>query len=171
MKCPSLPQFEDFLSGDLAGEERRRFEEHLRSCAVCQKILERERQLDELLRGQPLLKAPPGFSRRVLERLTSVKADRTLPDWVAALSLGVALSFLGFLIGKFGISFIRTLTEDIGALIARADTSSAFKGLEGLIRSDWYLQLTGHSSLLMLNFIVAAIILCWGLWQMVKALR
>lgn len=171
MNCPSLQRFEDYLSGELSGDELRQFEEHLQSCASCRQALEGEKQLDDLLRSQPLMKAPQGFSRRVMANLTFVEKSSTLPDWLMALALGLIISFTGFMIGKLGLPFLRSLTDKVGTLIANSDILAGLEKVGGFAQSDWFLQLSGGSHLLVLNFIVAGIILCWGLWQMVKALR
>ena len=73
MKCPDLHLIEDYLSGELQGPPRQELEAHLETCLPCQAVLDREKRMDDLLRRQPVLKAPLELRVRVLEALTTAQ--------------------------------------------------------------------------------------------------
>ena len=171
MKCPPLQVFEDYLSGDLPTKERLHLEAHLESCASCQKVLDREKQLDDLLRSQPIMKAPEDFYVRIMSKLPTLEKPAILPDWLTALAFGLILAFGGFMVGKLTTPLIGNLTEKVGTLKIDPNLVKEFDKLELLAQGDWFSQLSSGGNIIIINLIVGGIILCWGLWQMVKALR
>jgi len=171
MNCSELHTLEDYLDGTLPEEECRRFERHLKACASCQQAVEQEKSLQNLIKSQLQLKAPPDFQRRILKGLMAEESPRLVPDWLWASGLGLVVAVIGLLVGKVGNQFVQKVARGIGDLASRTRLMDYFDNLGSLLQSDWLNQLYGGSNVLMLNFVVAGIILCWGLWQMVKALR
>lgn len=171
MKCPPLKIFEDYLSGDLPTEERLRLEVHLESCASCRKVLSREKELNDLLRNQPMLKAPEGLHARIMSRLPALEKPAILPDWLTALAFGLLLAFGGFMVGKFATPLIGNLAEKIAALEVDPNLVKEFDKLGIIAQGDWFTQFSSGGNIIIINLIVGGIILSWGLWQIVKALR
>lgn len=171
MKCPSIEQFEDFLHGELTAQAEHQFEEHFKTCPACRMVLERERRLDELLRGQSLIRAPEGFTQRVLTALTSAKSSSTLPDWLQAFALGLIVTFLGVFFGRLGKPLIDRIIEKIGLLGKEVNVQKGIENLGILTENDWGSGLFGGNELFFVNVFIGGLILCWGLWQMIKALR
>jgi hypothetical protein len=89
-RCDQLRRVQDFLDGELAGEERRSFERHLASCAICareQASLERAfRALDRM----PLAAPSPELVDRVLARVLPSRVRRR---WMRVAAWGYAGSF------------------------------------------------------------------------------
>lgn len=171
MKCPPIERFEDYLSGELTTEESRQFDEHLKACAVCQNVLEGEKRLDDLLRSQILVKAPEGFSQRILAKLTPVKTKSSLPDWLQAFALGLIVTFLGLFFGRLGKPLIDRMVEKISLLGKGVNIQKGIENLGIFTEKDWGSGLLGGNELFIVNILIGGVILCWGLWQMVKALR
>ncbi len=171
MKCPHLHFIEDYLNSELQDDERRKFELHLSSCPVCRGILEEEKSLDSVLRSQQLIQAPAGFSREVVAALPKKGIIGKLPDWTLALAMGLVVTFIGLMVGRFGAPFGKRLMERVASFFSDFNIIPSLGKLEPVVSTEWYQQITGGSNILALNFVIAAIILCWGLWQMVKALR
>ncbi|HDH57038.1 MAG TPA: hypothetical protein ENF16_00335 [Bacteroidetes bacterium] len=171
MKCPPLQMIEDYLSGELPAEDRIRLEEHLESCVSCRKVLSRERELDDLLRYQPILKAPEGLYARIMSKLPAQEKTALLPDCLTALAFGLLLAFGGFMVGKFATPLIGNLAEKIAAFRLDPEMVAEIDRFGLLSQGDWFSQLSSGGNIIIVNLIVGGIILCWGLWQMVKALR
>jgi hypothetical protein len=171
MKCPTATVFEDYLTGTLAPEETRAFEAHISECATCRQTLEVERRFDALLRSPSLLKAPEGFREKVLSRLDPLEKPNRLPDWLTALALGLLISFAGLMVGKWGDPLIRGVREKISGIDIHLNIFKPLENLLPSVQGNWISQLTAGSHIMILNIAVAGVILCWGLWQKVKALR
>lgn len=165
MKCPELTLIEEYASGELAEEAGRELEAHLESCVSCRAILDRERRLNDLLRAQVLLKAPPQLRLRVMETLETESSDRAVPEWFWVLGMGVAVVLMGLILGRIGSPYLDGFKLWIGEHILRSSL------WQNLTDTSWLAQLSTGSSMLVVNLGVAGIILCWGLWQMIKALR
>ncbi|RJP79815.1 MAG: hypothetical protein C4524_04625 [Candidatus Zixiibacteriota bacterium] len=169
MKCPEPHILEEYLDGDLVETHRREVEDHLAVCSACRTLVESERALAAGLRESLPLAAPPGFHDRVTAALAPARAPSLLPDWLWALGLGLVVALAGLALGRFGASiwpeFSRSLEAflpDLGRLVR--DLNQVLPG------GDWLTQLPG-GYFFVLNFLAAGVVLAWGLWQMVKALR
>lgn len=171
MNCPKLQFVEEFLRGEIPPGERAEFEGHLGVCARCQKALTREQQFDEMLRRQPLLAAPEALRERVMVTLGSQRAFFSRADrlWVIGFSLVVAA--VGSIIGYGGGEFINAIYSRVSQWFAHAGITGPARGALPTVGSEWLGQLTAGNSVMLLNFLVGGIVLCWGLWQMVKVLR
>ncbi len=68
-----------YPAGMLAGEEKSRFEAHLRECDACKAIVSEEARTRDLYRLAPAPALPSGFEERILQRLEKEewKASRT----------------------------------------------------------------------------------------------
>ncbi|MCX6640665.1 MAG: zf-HC2 domain-containing protein [bacterium] len=171
MNCPPLQSIEDYLIGALAQSERRTLEEHLETCSSCRQTLAHEQELDDLLRALPNLGAPEGFSKSVLSKMAAKPASRSLPDWLWALGVGLFVTFLGIMASRFGAPFTKELAQEVSSFIHGSGVQNRLSDLGAISQSDWLSQLTTGNNVFILNFAVAGIVLCWGLWQVVKALR
>lgn len=168
MKCPDLETIVDYLLGLLTAESSADLEAHLEICPKCRSLLEQERRLDEWLRSRERIPAPPGFFRNVMDSLERKSARQTLPDWIWATGIGLCAAYVGILIGRFGGALSSTLMQRLQSFIAAIGSP---------IPADWaahdgaIFKVAGGDTLLIVNLSVASIIFCWGLWQVVKALR
>ena len=171
MKCPNLQFFEEYLSDELNSKERLKFERHLQSCTSCAQILEREKNLDDILRSQTLIKAPAGFKARILANIPPVITANMLPDWLQAIALGLFITFIGFMVGKFGVPRLEGLLTKISGLNIDLQVINNLEKYGISLQGAWPAQISGSNFLLVVNFLIAGIIFCWALWQMVKALR
>jgi len=86
-----------FLDGELVGEDRAAFSEHVAGCAACGASLAEERRIVELVRsGVPLYQAPAGLRQGVERLLGRARPARSISRWaVAAACLGAALLAVG----------------------------------------------------------------------------
>ena len=177
MRCPDIKIFENYLDGDLSSSERQDFENHVTSCASCREVLEREKQLCGWLSVQPLSEAPAGFYMRVMAGLRGQPVPKKYPDWLFALGIGLIVSSSGFLFGKLGLNKIITGLQNLFTTVEETgiknaiDIEKSFANLSVLSQGDWLIQLVSNNSALVINLILGGVILCVGLWQMVKALR
>lgn len=171
MKCPSVESFADFLSGELHEDELARFKEHLAVCPSCQQRMAGEERLSALLRNHLPLKAPMDFRDRVLAKLALSKARIPIPDWLFAVAFGLLVAFGGLTVGRFGGAILQNLTGKVSDLPFDTKILGEFDKIGFFQHGDWIAQLSGGGNLILVNFALAGIILCWGLWQMVKALR
>ena len=108
---------------------------------------------------------------RILAELPVVKASNSLPDWLQAFALGLIVIFMGVFFGNLGKPVINRVMEKIGLLGEGITLKKGFENLGIFSNLDWNSGLFGGNELLMVNVLIAAVVLCWGLWQMVKALR
>lgn len=168
MKCPDNKIFDDYFSGLLPTPKRTEFSEHVESCPECKAIFEAEDALDRLLREQQVEKAPAELQRRVMEQIAQMESAKGLPDWFMALAFGLVVSFVGLMVGKLGKPILDLFSREVSNINFSLFN---FEFLNSITQSELYLRITGGSQILLLNFLVAGIIACWGLWQMVKALR
>lgn len=168
MKCPDLETFDDYLLGLLSAESSADLEAHLTICSKCRSLLEKERRLDEWLRRQDRIPAPPGFFQNVMNSLEKKTASKTLPDWIWATGIGLSVAYVGIFLGKIGSACTPPLIERLKSFFTGFGSKIT---VDWWMRDEWMLKLAGGNNLLIVNFSVAGIILCWGLWQLVKALR
>jgi hypothetical protein len=168
MKCPENKIFDDYFSGLLPFKKRAEFSEHVESCPDCKAIFEAEDALDGLLRTQHTEKAPAELQRRVMEQIAQMESAKGLPDWFMALAFGLVVSLVGLMVGKLGKPILDLISRE-ASNINFTPFNAEF--LNSITQSELYLRITGSSQILLLNFLVAGIVACWGLWQMVKALR
>jgi len=171
MNCPELQTFEDYLSGELTDPQRCELEAHLQGCQSCRRVLAREQKFDALLRNQPLLKAPAGFRERLLAALDVRDSSRAYPEWLWALGLGLVIATVGLLAGKLGSRPLGRILHEITALVSQSNFGKTAESLQSLPGANLLPQFPGGNSILLINFLIGGVILCWGLWQMVKALR
>jgi len=111
------------LDGELAGEEKRRLEEHLAVCARCGDELKALEEVGFLLSEVPLSSPQPGFTARVMARLAQREARRRLARVAPALvavSLMLAslalLSVVGLLIPWWSVVAAPTTLIELGEL-------------------------------------------------------
>ncbi len=168
MKCPDIEIFDDYLLGLLSPESSNELEAHLAVCPKCRAIMERERLVDEWLRRQKQIPAPPEFFRQVMNAIARKTVRRTLPDWIWAAGIGLFAAYVGIFVGKFGGNFTPLLMGKLRSFIAGIGSQIT---LDWVAYDDLVLRFASGNNLLIVNFAVAGIILCWGLWQVVKALR
>jgi anti-sigma factor RsiW len=171
MKCPELSLIEDYLGGELPADQRREMEVHLQTCSSCRALVERERALNEALRGQLLMKAPPELWVRVRESLETRTAPRSLPDWLWVLGMGLVVIVVGLVLGSLGGPYLEGIKAWIHEQILHTPAVKSLTDLGDLPSADWLTQLPSGSTMLVVNLAIGGIILCWGLWQMIKALR
>jgi len=70
MRCSRAQKYlSPYLDGELEGDERALFEEHVRECPGCARLLEQTRCLGGLFQRSERFQAPPGFSAQVMERI------------------------------------------------------------------------------------------------------
>ena len=171
MNCAKIDFIEQFLRGDTAAAERSEFERHLTACPRCRQALERERSFDALLRARPLLAAPATLRERVMKGLDSPKLFFSFSDRTWMIGLGLVLAAIGAIIGYAGREIAGGIYTRISHWLASERLFESARSYLPTAGTDWLGQLTTVNSLSLLNFFVAAVILCWGLWQMVKVLR
>jgi hypothetical protein len=161
----------EYLSGELSPPQHRELEIHVESCVNCRVLLARERTLDKILRTQKQIPAPLEFQQQVLAALETPKVHRSLPEWMWVLGMGLAVILMGFVLGIFGSPYLDGIKHWFQQHILTAGVLKSVMDLEHLPKADWLMQLSGINSMSLVNLGVAGIILCWGLWQMFKALR
>jgi hypothetical protein len=171
MKCPPLQIIEDYLNGDVPVPQRPELEAHIAKCPTCRAILDQERRLGDLLHAAIPLQAPPQLRVMVLQDLDSIESVRTLPEWLWALGMGVAVILVGLFLGMFANPYLGGLKKWVTDHLLQADLLKSFTDLNNLPASDWLSQFPAGSSMMLVNLGVGGVILCWGLWQMLKALR
>ncbi len=95
-RCPESARVQDYLDGELAAEERRRFEAHLAGCGDCAAELALYRRVFAALEGAPLLEPRPALTGRILARVlpSQVRRRRRLAvlgwSYAAAVAASVA---------------------------------------------------------------------------------
>lgn len=171
MNCKERQYLEDYLDGLLSGPERLQFEEHLDSCPSCRREVQLERSLGNLLKDRLSIHAPAGFSRQLLKRLVAEESSRRIPDWLWATGLGLVVASMGIVAGKLGDEFVQKIFGGLVGLITDSNLVKSLGNLESLAQSDWLPQLASGTNVLILNLAVGGVVLCWGLWQVIKALR
>jgi hypothetical protein len=171
MNCPEEQFLEEFLQGEASANDGAAFQQHLESCAPCRLRLEKERQFDGLLRTVPLLKAPAELRQQVLAALQNVRHGFSLPDRLWVIGLALVCAGVGALVGWGGAGFIRGLYSKLSQWAGHFSALDSIRGLPSSAQPDWPSWLSAGNSILLLNFLIAGIILCWGLWQMVRVLR
>jgi len=75
--CKFLNTIPEYLEGLLTSQERTDFEEHLKSCVVCNDAVERYKSLEMLLSKLPEKNAPEELKSRVLSKLKSEKIKKS----------------------------------------------------------------------------------------------
>ena len=171
MNCAKIAFIEAYLRDEFSPAERAEFERHLAACPRCRQAVEREQRFDELLRGRPLLAAPATLRERVLKGLDSPKLLFSFSDRIWMIGLGLVLAAIGAIIGYAGREIVSGVYARILQWLALERVFESARSHLPTTGTDWLGQLTAANSLSLLNFFVAAVILCWGLWQMVKVLR
>ncbi|TKJ39980.1 hypothetical protein CEE37_09600 [candidate division LCP-89 bacterium B3_LCP] len=171
MECPAIEIFEDYLHGELKITQRTDFEEHIGSCQSCRTVLERENRIDELFQLHTLQRAPAGFIARLTPKLTPVTSQRSLPDWLQALALGLIIVFAGFSLGKWATPFLKDVLLKLSKFGSDKDVLGSFKEIEIFSKSGGALEILSGNEIMALNLFIAGVIFCWGLWQMVKAFK
>jgi predicted anti-sigma-YlaC factor YlaD len=171
MKCPEIQILEEYLSGELNSSVQHELEAHFASCSTCRTLLAREQNLDKILRNQRQIAAPPELCQQVIAALEDPKVHRSLPEWMWVLSMGLVVIALGFLSGIYGSPYLDGFKLWFKHNILGAGVLKSLPGLGQIPKADWLMQLPGINSVSLVNLGVAGIILCWGLWQMFKALR
>ncbi|MFH1736216.1 MAG: hypothetical protein ABIE92_16075 [bacterium] len=123
------------------------------------------------MRSIEMRSAPAKMHANVMNRISIAPLRNNIPDWLAALAFGLFLAFLGSVIGKWK-------APDLDAGISWLSGSPLVAGilewigkLAELSPEGWFSASNGSSGILILNMLVAAVILFWGLWQMVRAMR
>ncbi len=168
MICPERQILDDYLVGDLPATQRQGYEEHFRTCETCQKFLARERQISERLRANLVLRAPAQLQPRVLAALDTRRGYKPIPDWLWMSGLTAALISLGILVAIYSPNLINpelsrgAISSVINKLLENNQIQSTY---------SWLQQWTGGSLVIVMNLFVGGVVLCWGLWQMVVALR
>ncbi len=171
IKCPEVSVIADYLTGELSAPHRQRLEEHVQICTACMQVLNRERALDGLLRHQQLLKAPPGFQKRLLLALEKEDSAYSPPYWLRALGPGLVIVFVGLLVGNSLSGYAGEIGPKIGSFIAGWFNLPGLKNLEVLPAHSLLPQITGSSQMVLLNLAAAGMVLCWVFWHLIKALR
>ncbi len=101
MNCLNAADVYRFLEDDLLPEQKRRFRQHLASCAKCRKALEDRRLLIEAAESLPSWEVPSEFAGRITARLFPRKT--TARDWLTALAVGFsAAAGVFIMLGLFG---------------------------------------------------------------------
>jgi len=78
ISCPEVwRELTNYMEGDVTAEMRERIAEHLRSCAHCRAVYDGSRNVVQLLGNGRAFDLPPGFSRRLYDRL---KAELKFPQ-------------------------------------------------------------------------------------------
>jgi predicted anti-sigma-YlaC factor YlaD len=171
MKCPEVQIFEEYLNGELSTSVQRELEAHFASCSTCRVLFTREQTLDRILRNQRQIVAPLELHQQIMASLESPKTHRSLPEWMWVLSMGLVVIALGFISGIYGSPYLEGLKLWFKQNIIGAGVLKSLVDLGQNPKADWLMQLPGVNSVSLVNLGVAGIILCWGLWQMFKALR
>ena len=97
MNCVEVRQsVQDYVTRELAPEDRRLFDAHLVECAECQRELALVTALVSSLDHQPVLEPAPGFGDKVLRSLPRQRRGLLLSPWWS-LALAPLLSGLVWL--------------------------------------------------------------------------
>ena len=92
MNCVEVRQaVQDYVTRELAPEDRRLFDAHLVECAECQRELALVTALVSSLDHQPVLEPAPGFGDKVLRSLPRQRRGLLLSPWWS-LALGPILA-------------------------------------------------------------------------------
>jgi anti-sigma factor RsiW len=98
MSCVTAERIYRYLDGELDQAERRDLERHLDGCPSCRRALAERRRVGEAAAGLPDLALPPGFSRRVMERIERPRV--TALGWLV-LAAGSCASMVIVIAGLF----------------------------------------------------------------------
>ncbi|MGB9836105.1 MAG: anti-sigma factor family protein [Candidatus Saccharicenans sp.] len=90
MSCLRPGEIYDYLEKEMAGDQRAKVEEHLKSCSRCQEALLRRQALLEGLNRLPRLEPPQEFARQVMSGLPELSPKKI---WVVAAAGGLYLLF------------------------------------------------------------------------------
>jgi len=171
MQCPEADRIADYLNGDLPEDERRRITDHISDCDSCQRELESAKAFDTFLRRIEPLKAPAALYKNIMGRIKPVRRRTSVPDWLTALAIGLFLAFLGSLASKLNLSGLGESYSQLKVAEIIAQISTWFNNTTMISHEGWIGPINGISNILLLNLLVAGVVLFWGLWQMVRAMR
>ena len=104
-------KLQDYVTRELAPDERRMIDEHLLTCPECRQELALMTIVVTNLDHQPVLEPGPDFSARVMARLPARVARTVSPLWSLA-----ALPVLGLLAFLFRVRFLSSLLGLAGRL-------------------------------------------------------
>jgi anti-sigma factor RsiW len=80
----SEEQFSAYIDNQLSGEEKRRIEEHLRSCALCGALYSEMLELTRLFRDLQPVEPSPFLWNRIEAGMDDLRASR--PGWIISMS-------------------------------------------------------------------------------------
>ena len=102
------------VRGQLAEPERQRFERHLETCTECNRIFERERELERLLEQRPVFTLPPALTAKLTAQLAPPKRRprlRRLATFVAPSFAAALLALL--LVRSYSVPKQRLVDEAV----------------------------------------------------------
>lgn len=103
MICPYkyIPYMHDYLDGEISTEQEKELKEHLKLCPECQNHFRQLEKTAALLQSTGHIKAPNGFTEKVLARLPKEKRKAGIHRWLRKHPLLTAASlFLMLMMGS-----------------------------------------------------------------------
>lgn len=136
-------RLQDWLDGDLEGEERAALERHLAGCAHCQETLERLQDLDrELQSALPKPSLDQTFDARLFARIDEIEDQRSA---ARARAQAEAESELAVLAGQWR----RTLQAIVPSIVAAAAVviglATSIADMVGMTNVQWLQALSARS--------------------------
>ena len=118
--CPHAEKIIDYCLGELTGRAKEEFEEHLRTCELCQRELSiQETVVDELSE-----EFDPGFvESRVMERFMIWQAQDVRSFWLYTFRMavcGVAAAIAGFVLIPMLVRLVSGVSPGLGQYIQGA---------------------------------------------------
>lgn len=104
MRCTEIQHtFDDFLDGQLSDHDRSAVTSHLAECDACKTAMEAERKFRQMLKESPVPEPDPGFTARVMRRVSDHQKAPARKYFVAGFVGATAASLVMLLVA--GILF------------------------------------------------------------------
>jgi len=177
----SCDAFEDLLplyvEGELAGDERRRVDEHLAVCESCRESLAFYRELETALVSRESLRPSPAQTAAVVTaRLGLRKRWRPLDAYVGVPTMASAgFILLGIVLFVFRGAAARFFTDVAGKTVGRPGpefSSDVTRAVEGWTRGIGQIAGLGNEWVLLSVYAgILALVLLTGSWMVLKFVR
>jgi len=149
MKCQDVKKMlSAYSDGESPAEKKTLIELHVRACESCQKVIEENRVLWDLLGVLPAAKTTPFFYARLQSKIREEERARRIP-WTERLLIpasALAIAVLGFWLGTIAGGNGDTPTQQTAAQNSVASTSylDTFNSVPSASFGDVYFAMAGQ---------------------------